>query len=222
MEVLRPYTEFSPGDLAIQLYLQVLASEQWLRARGMGDILRSFGESTTLDTIRTMVEKGQQEHDARNPLHYAVMDKFGDVRGTASIYSGYKLPLYRLHVLLPPAVAPWPLRTRQREAAYNIAAWISGDPNNDAQVELLKRSYRELANYAGRLVSHPMDEQVWSIEPVRSPQGVHEAIASSGLHRVAEGRFDDGSSRHAIPVRSILYEDEPFTRPVLRLLPATS
>lgn len=219
MEVLRPYTEFNPGDLAIQLYLQVLASEQWLQARGMEGVLRRYGKGTTLDAAREVVVGGQRDHYARNPLRYAVMDKFGEVRGTAALYPDHKLKLHRLHAPVPAAYVPWPLRTTRREAAYNISAWISGNPDDAAQVELLRRAYRELANYAGRMALHPLYEQVWTIEPARSPRGIHEAIAASGLHRVAEGRFDDKEDHHAIPLKSVLYEDEPFRRPDLRLLP---
>lgn len=206
--VLEPFEHFRTPAFSLDLKHLVGENERMLRSRQFWDVLDHYGpavseylaESNVLDGIRNFQQRS-------GPFSYAVVDEHGDLRGTAAVYPDNQRPLGKLPPLLP--LRPLQgIGSRRWEVVYNVSAWVSGDPDSDTTVELLSGVYTELVRHAGTLVLSPI-ERVWAAEPVRSPRGIHEAIAASGVHRVAEGRYIQGGGHGLFVPWSVLYEDKP-------------
>ena len=189
-EVLIPYTEFAPSDLAQQLSSLVIANTELLNVRGIHGVVSRY---SNLETAEQKVRKGQAEHDSIG--HFAVVNALGYVRGAASIYP--ELPLKKQRLPLPPILARGPLVDTFTNIGPNLHAWTDQD-----DIDLLASAYNDLVNLTTICSSIT---KIWTVEPTRSPEDIHQAIIKSGLRKVATRRFDDGESRRRIPPRSTLY-----------------
>lgn len=212
-EILRAYTEFDSLELARQLHEVVSndANAQLLEARNIrGPIYRYGGE---VHSAEDNVKKGQDEHTRGILSHYAILGVGGDVVGAASLYPN--LPLHKLRAPVPAFIArrSAPLLARRFDfATPNVSAWADDNEGVLAQAykELVKLSDTAPDYHPKKIdlpASQPPLKSVWTLEPARSPQDIHEAIvATSGLGKVATRRFDDGEqSRLEIPPRGTLY-----------------
>lgn len=196
-----PYTDLSSESIARELHEAVMLSEPVLRARNILGPISRYGWGLELGIQN--VEKGQHEHDLGEIGRYAVMSDAGNIVGAASIYPN--LSLRRLRVPVPPMLA-----VEYPQATPNIHAWTTGD------TETLAQAYSRLRDLAHKKIRN---QQVpppnpantlkglipWTIEPVSSPQYIHDALLRAGLTRNASQRFDDGESRRHIPPLSTLY-----------------
>lgn len=201
-ERLIPYADFDAAALGSRLHEIVNDSQEQLASRHLLGLLSRYSHDA--DTAIARVQKGQGE---TTPQHYAIVDDAGDVQGSASIFE--HLPLGRTRLPLPTGIAKrMPLLyTAYPYATHNVHAWTA----NSAAQELLPEAYSELADrfrrYIPDLNAHVWYEKQkpWTIEPVKSPAHVHEAIAASGLRKVRAARFDDAESSVVTPPRSTLY-----------------
>lgn len=199
--VLVPYTEFAAPALGVRLHEIVADNKELLAGRHMVGLIERYGSDPDMATMK--VRKGQGES---NPQHFAIIDEAGEVQGSASIIGGLSLGKSRLS--LPPNVSR---RLAGSYVAYpyashNVQAWTG-----ERQTDLLYLAYGALADH----FRHPLPSvgltvwssqaRPWTIEPMRAPSSVHEAISASGLHKVATGRFDDAESGSHIPPKSVLY-----------------
>ena len=198
-EVLVAYTQFETSDLAKQLSEAVHSSTRLLEQRNLHGVVARYGGRISLAEV--MVEKGQWDHLKENPWHFAVMNEKGDVAGAASISPN--LPLLKLRLSLPIKFTNRFIAQQFRYANPNISAWTKS-----GEEEALMQAYQQMADISFMPVessSYTPHESPWTIEPTRSPRGIHEAISLAGLTKVATGRFNDGESKTLIPPRSTLY-----------------
>lgn len=192
-QVLIPYTEFAPTELARQLNDIVTLNTGNLAVRGLTGVISRYSD---IETAEQKVRKGQAEHAELG--HFAIVNTAGDVRGSASVYPS--LILKKQHVPLPPFLAPSFLTDTYPKAGPNIHAWTNGH-----ETELLAAAYKDLVHITAGKWKQEAGPKPWTVEPTRSPQDIHEAIREGGLEKIATRRFDDGESRRRIPVRSTLY-----------------
>jgi hypothetical protein len=142
-----------------------------------------------------------------NPIQaFAIIGENGRNIGTATVLTGLELRL--TSSLLPAVLARKRESTKIVNVTYglgaNISAWTVGGAVNQ---EYLQEAYRQLfeigkemppvidaelcadSPYERRLVQ----DRVWTIEPVSSPEFVARAIESAGLRRMGDyERYDDG------------------------------
>ncbi|HSH55629.1 MAG TPA: hypothetical protein VK983_02265 [Candidatus Limnocylindrales bacterium] len=196
-ELLQPYNEFDPEDLAGQLHRLVHASREALEARNLHGVVARYGLSRELAEAK--VRKGQVDHLDSHIGHYAIVNSEGEVRGSGSVFPN--LPLYRLHMPVPPRIAFGPLKQIDYRMATNVAAWTVSEDQ-----ELLSAAYSELcgSTVTGK-TPEQLDHAVWTTEPLTSPDINHEAITTAGMAMVMTGRFDEGENRYSIPPRARLY-----------------
>ena len=192
-QVLIPYTSFEAEDLSRQLNYLVTIDKEHLALRGLSGVLYRYAEP---ERALAKVKKGQSEQDAIG--HYAVVDRSGDVRGSASIYPNLELSKQRIP--LPPILAKGFLSKRLPKAEVNVHAWTT-----HGEEELLSAAYRDLLFTATGWWKRNTSPRAWTLEPNRSPKVIHDAIALSGLQKVAIRRYDDKESKTHIPARSSLY-----------------
>lgn len=190
------YSQFPPLELAHQLHDAVRGNEQLLRTRNLQGVVDRYGASPEL--AEQNVRRGQINNGAGETRHYAVVDGTGDVVGAASIYPG--LPLSRLRLPIPSALAIPPLVEKFPYANPNIHAWATV-----GEEEVLAGAYKLLADIVtSRADIEPVDV-AWTIEPRRSPRTIHAALSMAGLTRVATRLFSDDESRRRAPRPSVLY-----------------
>jgi hypothetical protein len=196
-EVLVDYTQFEVTDLATQLHEAVVANEPLLHSRNLLGVIARYGASQEL--AEQNVRRGQTNIETGVTQHYAVVNEAGNVVGSASSFPD--LPLRKLHLPIPPALAVPPLAVTFKYANPNIHAWT-----DVKEEEVLVGAYRQLAamNMSGTPYGKPT-ESPWTIEPIRSPRHIHTALKMADLTRVATRFFDDGESRKRIPPISSLY-----------------
>ena len=173
------------------------AIESFLRTRNLLGVVARYGAN--LETAEQNVRRGQTNSETGITKHYALVNKAGNVVGSASSYPD--LPLRKLHLPIPPALAIPPLAETFKYANPNIHAWT-----DVKEEEVLVGAYKQLAamNQSGRPYSAPTYAP-WTIEPIRSPKHIHTALKMAGLTRVATRLFDDGESRIKVPPISSLY-----------------
>jgi hypothetical protein len=218
-----PYTHFdgqqgygTSRDLAQQTQETIRSNPYLFEVRNMPGAWRRYGaDNVSLDDATRRIEKGQRDHLLQDPEHYALLDEeSGEYQGAASLYPPHldqepdypaRLPLYRLRLSLPPGFAKGILRKGYSGLKFNVHAWVKGDPNDPEVIKHLGKAYSLLGERAIRLAAgKPIKNTIWTVEPIRSPAGVHAAIGMSGLQPYEEGRFDDGES-HQTPPLARLY-----------------
>ena len=201
-ETLVPYTDFDAQALGYRLHELVSRSKEQLAARHLLGLIDRYG--VDVDTAVEKVHKGQGED---NPQHYAIIDEAGDVQGSASISEG--LPLARTRFNLPSGITRRiPLaHIKYPYATHNVHAWTAATAPEetlakayDQLTQPFKVFYPELKGYVWYEHQRP-----WTVEPVKSPVHIHEAIAASGLRKIIEARFDDGESSRVTPPLATLY-----------------
>ena len=187
----------SGRPLANQLHEAVQENTELLRARNLLGVIARYGAG--LEDAEHNVRRGQANIKSGVTQHYAVVNEAGNVVGAASSYPN--LPLRKLHLPLPPALAIPPLAETFEYANPNIHAWT-----DVGEEEVLVGAYKQLAYMAptAAYVEEPSNAP-WTIEPLRSPKHIHTALQMAGLTKVARRRFDDGESRTKIPPISALY-----------------
>jgi len=194
-EILVDYTQFKTPELANQLFNLVLRNEKLLEVRHFIGVIARHGAILSEHSVA----KGQKNHEPGIAEFYAVINPAGNVVGAASVL--HNLPLSRLRLPISPFLARGPLSQSYKYASPNISAWTDANEG-----ELLTSVFTKLATDNDQpRIDNERHKTPWVIEPTRSPQHIHDAIALSGLTQVATHRFYDGESRKIIPKVSTLY-----------------
>jgi len=204
-ELLVDYNQFKAPELAKQLHTLVDKNQELLEARYFLGVLASYGI-----LAEQSVKSRQKHHQPGVSEFYAVVNTAGDVVGSASVL--HNLPLSKLRLPIWPILARGPLSQSFEYASPNISAWT--DEGEDG---LLTAAFAKLAkvNHLPK-INGERRPTAWVIEPNKSPEHIHEAIALAGLSAVATHRFDDAESRWNTPPISTLYTEETIYWPTSR------
>lgn len=196
-ELLVSYDQFEAPDLARQLNGLVMQNQDMLALRGLRGVIARYGvdEEYAENRIR------RAQSSIGSVQHFAVVNDAGNVFGAASY--DHAMPLRKLHLPLPPALAFGPLvDDGYKYASPNVCGWV-----DDRASDRLFAVYHDLRERV-RVPSYDRDTVKlvpWTLEPTRSPDVVHKAIIEAGFKKVATRRFDDLESRRHIPPRQTLY-----------------
>jgi hypothetical protein len=203
-ELLIPFPEFEPADLARQLPEAAQRNDSVLKARAFVGPLALLKEDSA--DIEAFVVDCQREHEAGLNGHFAVMGEDGNVAGAALVAPGREL--IQTYAPLPTALFPKRLVRNFPYANPFVRVWA------DANQNLLESSYEQLITGTAGRFNHIVNPDTpggghlgrfWTIEPFWAPQDVHSAVMRAGMRKIASRWFDDGEGKLRMTPVSTLY-----------------
>lgn len=212
-EILVPVTDYPTAELAERLRELVNDNKGLLLQRHIIGPTERYGRNA--QQAISNVETLKRNHDGDNPLAFAVLEEpeGDDVVGLATIYP--YLPLGRMRLPILPGLPKHPRygrllgwsRDSYPYAQYNIKAWVHDYSDNTdllrpSPADTLTAAYKTLVDKTYKRFGN---RRLWTTEPLSSPNYIDDAIAASGLARIAVGRFEDNEDNRQVPPRSTLY-----------------